>query len=139
MIKEAIFSLKSYKFSRVMLNMDAISGTTLNLDIKPQGTFIQEKGEFVLNFLFTADSGTDESNCSRVIEVNCEALFSFKEIKEIDEIPSYFYSNSIAILFPYVRAFVSTLSLQACYNPVILPTMNLSTLADELKRNVTIK
>mgnify|MGYP003291284404 CR=1 FL=1 len=137
MIKEAIFSLKGYKFSHVMMNMDAISGNTLNLDIKPKGRFVREKGEFVLNFLFSADSGTDES--SRVIEVNCEALYSFKEIKDVGEIPSYFYSNSIAILFPYVRAFVSTLSLQACYNPVILPTMNLSTLADELKRNVTIE
>ena len=50
-----------------------------------------------------------------------------------------FISNSIAILFPYVRAFVSTLTLQANIKPILLPTLNLSSLQDILRENTTTK
>ncbi|EXZ22215.1 pretranslocase subunit SecB family protein, partial [Bacteroides fragilis str. S13 L11] len=55
------------------------------------------------------------------------------------EIPNFFYPNSIAILFPYVRAFVSTLTLQANIKPILLPTLNLSSLQDTLRENTTTK
>ncbi|MBQ2321387.1 MAG: protein-export chaperone SecB, partial [Bacteroidales bacterium] len=42
--------------------------------------------------------------------------------------------NSVAIIFPYIRAFVSTISLQANVNPIVLPTINLTGLTGELKR-----
>lgn len=78
-------------------------------------------------------------NDSRIIEVNCLASFLFKGVESIDDIPTYFYSNSIAIVFPYVRAFVSTLTLQANYSPIVLPTMNLSDLNSQLKEHVTVE
>lgn len=52
---------------------------------------------------------------------------------KLEEIPTFFYPNSLAILFPYVRAFVSTLSLQANVRPVMLPTINLMGLTDRLR------
>ena len=67
------------------------------------------------------------------MEVHCVAEYSFQKEIEFADIPPYFYSNSIAILFPYVRAFISNLSLQANFPPMILPTMNLSDLGEELK------
>lgn len=51
--------------------------------------------------------------------------------------PSYFYRNSIAIVFPYIRAFISTVTLQANIPPIILPTMNLTSLEIPLKQNTT--
>lgn len=41
----------------------------------------------------------------------------FESARTLEDIPDYFYANSIAILFPYVRAFVSTVSLQANIPP----------------------
>lgn len=86
----------------------------------------------MLTFKFTAkDDGTGRE----VVSVNCVALYMFKGVNSIEEIPAFFYNNAIAILFPYIRAFVSTVTLQANIKPILLPTLNLSDLQDRLKEN----
>ncbi|MBK7039827.1 MAG: protein-export chaperone SecB [Bacteroidetes bacterium] len=54
------------------------------------------------------------------------------------EIPTFFYKNCIAIIFPYLRAFLSTLTLQANVKPLILPLMNLSGLEKPLIENTVL-
>lgn len=67
------------------------------------------------------------------------ASFQFSEdVIDIEDIPTYFYANSIAIVFPYLRAFISSLTIQANLKPMILPTMNLTSLSSPLKENVTV-
>ena len=133
-MKEASFSLRSYKFNHVLLDMVNINpDIILDIDIKPSGKFLQEKSEFLLSFEFIA-----KSEDKIVIDINCMACYYLNGINKIDEIPQYFYSNIIAILFPYVRAFISNLSLQANYKPIVLPTMNLSNLKDDLKAHVIV-
>lgn len=132
-MKEAIFSLNRYNFPMVKLNLSNIKSgnNNLKLSIEPYGTFSKKERSFLLNFNFTACSEEDmEHPC---VEILCMGEFTFKEISSIEEIPSYFYANSIAILFPYIRAFISTVTLQANYQPIVLPTMNLSTLSNILK------
>lgn len=55
-----------------------------------------------------------------------------------NEIPNYFYANSLAIIFPYIRAFVSTITLQSNMHPIVLPTVNLMGLSEKLKRNTDV-
>ena len=81
---------------------------------------------------------TCEEKSHVVAEVSCEAIFTFNAQVTIDEIPDYFYPNSIAILFPYIRAFVSTMSLQANVQPIMLPTINLTGLTEELKKQTQV-
>ncbi|HLO91987.1 MAG TPA: hypothetical protein VK172_12560 [Lentimicrobium sp.] len=71
------------------------------------------------------------------IKIDCVATYRFQEKLNFQDIPPYFYQNSIAILFPYVRAFVSTVTLQANIGPILLPTMNLSELESPLRDNTT--
>lgn len=76
---------------------------------------------------------------TQLVEIDCHSEFVFSEQIELCNIPSFFYPNSIAIIFPYIRAFISTLSLQANMNPIILPTMNLTSLQEELRNNTIEK
>ena len=69
------------------------------------------------------------------ISVQCKGAFKFENVTTLEEIPDYFYRNCIAILFPYVRAYVSLVTTQANVPGVILPTLNLSNLEDDLKKN----
>lgn len=73
-----------------------------------------------------------------LFQLNVLQTSDFENVSSFDEIPTYFYRNAIAIIFPYVRAFISTVTLQSNIPPVILPTMNLSSLESPLKEN-TIK
>ena len=61
--------------------------------------------------------------------------FSFDSQIEITQLNKYFYMNAPAILFPYIRAYISTLSVLSGIEPITLPTLNLSGLGKELEKN----
>ncbi len=134
-MKAAAFKLDNYIFDRVNLDLSNLKPeTTFNIDFIPSGKFFADKDLYVLTFSFTATQA--ESN-EQVVNVRCVAQFSFRDLDDEKNIPDYFYANSIAILFPYVRAMVSTITLQANATPMVLPTLNLSDLKDVLKEHTT--
>lgn len=134
---KAAFSLIGYRFSKAILDLDNLqSDTSFDIDFKPSGEYIQAEGIYHLKFTFQALKGNEKNPKILVV---CTASFKFRENIPYNEIPNFFYPNSIAILFPYIRAFVSTLTLQANIKPILLPTLNLSSLQDTLKNQTVIR
>jgi len=88
-----------------------------------------EKNVFSVEFNFTLDN-EEENYC---LQTNYEAIFTTDE--EIDEDfrnSSFPKVNAPAIAFPYFRAFISTITQQAGYNPAVLPSLNFVKLAEEM-------
>lgn len=137
-MEKAVFNLQDYFFTNIQLHLSNLEDeNTLSLGFDPRGVFDKEKKNFKLIFDFKAVA--DKSGIV-VSEVTCEADFQFRDAISFEEIPPYFFSNSIAIVFPYVRAMVSTLTLQSnMKRPIILPTMNLTSLQDQLRNQVEIR
>ncbi|MDY3363671.1 protein-export chaperone SecB [Riemerella anatipestifer] len=135
MENKAVFSLEKYLFSKVNINIDNKKSTDLGISFDPFGTFFSETSTYELRFVFNAL--TDGSDVP-FVSIECIANFKFENISGFDDIPTYFYRNAIAIIFPYIRAFISTVTLQSNIPPIVLPTMNLSSLEKPLKDN-TIK
>ncbi len=131
-MENAAFRLDSYRFVKASLNFDVPDDAVLNINICPSGIYHQSEGRYVLTFVVEVSCDEDKTE---VVNVNCMAVFLFSEQMPLEEIPSFFYPNSLAIMFPYVRAFVSTITLQANVPPVIIPTLNLMGLTDELRNN----
>lgn len=137
-ISNASFGLVGYEFPDVsMQGANRPVTDTLSINFSTIGCFDEQDGVFELNFV-TAVSDKDDSK-EPYIKVSCRAKYQFREKLRISDIPEYFYANSIAILFPYVRAYISLLTTQAGQKAVILPTFNLSSLASELKNNTVLK
>lgn len=135
-MKKAIFSLIDYSIVKATLNLEDIPAEcTFELGFSPSGIYEQKEGRYNLSLIFKAKC----NNNIEAVNIQVKAIYQFKESLDINEIPSYFYSNSIAIIFPYVRAFVSTITLQANVNPIMLPTLNISTLEEVLRNNTTVK
>lgn len=67
-----------------------------------------------------------DKNGSLDIYINIEGKFEFNQDLADSEKESFFNINAPAILFPYVRAYISTLTSLSGINPIILPTINLS-------------
>lgn len=130
-MNQAAFSLESFIFSKVELNFHPELSDELNLKFTPKGIYNQQEGTFLLTFVFEALTKTESENIP-VVRVQCDSKFSFTDKPLFEELPVYFYRNSIAILFPYIRAFVTTVTTQANIRPIILPTMNLSSLEEPL-------
>ena len=137
-MEKAVFNLQNYCFSNIQLHLANLENEdTLNLAFNPRGIFEASKKNFKLIFDFKAVA---EKSGATIVDVTCEANFQFRDAVSFEEIPLYFYSNSIAILFPYVRAMVSTLTLQAnIVRPIVLPTMNLTSLQELLRNQVEVR
>lgn len=67
-------------------------------------------------------------------EVHGVGFFEFEDIED-KNIDSYFYLNAPAILFPYIRAYIASLTALSGFNPITLPTLNLESLKEKLKEN----
>lgn len=128
------FTFESYSFPFVELHMESLDDeASLRLEFNPHGTFFTADSKFQLDFEFTA---TPEGDEDPAVRIKCTATFKFREAVSLEQIPEYFYPNSLAIVFPYVRAFVSSVTLQANAGaPVVIPTLNLTGLRDSLKSN----
>lgn len=139
-MEKAVFQLGGFLFEKVSLNLGHIKREDiLKLNFIPSGVLHEKEGIFDLTFEFSA-AIEKKSNTKPVVYVKSSSRFIFKGSITKDKLPDYFYANSIAIVFPYVRAFVSTLTLQAgMIPPIILPTLNLSSLQQELESNVKVE
>lgn len=133
--KEVAFRLVNYKFTKATLNFDIPEDAEFVIDFKPSGKLKEIEGTYDLSFDTIVKC---EETDTIIVEVSCIAQFSFMDRIKFEEIPDFFYPNSLAILFPYIRAFVSTLSLQANSSPMILPTVNLMGLTEVLRDKTSV-
>ncbi|MGY5848402.1 protein-export chaperone SecB [Salegentibacter sp. HM20] len=136
--KRASFSIEKYYFNQVHIDMDHRKGDDLYVNFEPSGIFYPKDKKYNLSFIFSALSSKEEGTKPFVI-VKCIGVFDFKEVHSLDDIPEFFYRNSIAILFPYMRAYVSMVTNQANIQPVMLPTLNLTSLEKPLRENTIVK
>lgn len=129
---QATFSLVNYRFERIVVQSSFfLPQGAMRLDFAPSCKFDKAAKIAHLRFGVKVSSGD-------IVEPFCfvECVGAFKI--DGDAIPEFFYTNSIAILYPYVRAMVGLVCLQANFgSAVVLPTLNLSGLAGFLKDNTT--
>jgi len=60
-------------------------------------------------------------------QVNMVALFETENtISEEFKTSGFVQTNAPAIAFPYLRSFISTMSINAGFSPIILPAVNLT-------------
>lgn len=132
-IKKAAFSFGNLKFPNFSFEESQNPTQGLDVELLPTGIYYQTEGRFELKIVFSAFE--PEKKSTPVIRATVVGHFQFKEVSKIEDIPSYFYQNSVAIVFPYLRAFISNLTLQANIKMVILPVMNLQFLEQNLRES----
>jgi len=103
----------------------------LSLGFKTSGVVKKKDHTFALNL------GVKITNPEKSINIEIVAIgnFKFEADEDNSDVSKFFYTNASAILFPYLRAYIGTLTNLSGLKAVNLPTMNLTNLADELKEN----
>ncbi len=99
----------------------------LIVDFTPSGRLDKKKSKFNLNLGVVI---SEKSN-SLKIEVDATGFFKYSFIDEQD-LENFLFLNAPAILFPYIRAYISTLTTLSGISPIVLPTLNLSRLKNDL-------
>ena len=137
-MKKASFSIEKYYFDKVNIDFENYTNDEIYIDIKPSGVFKKSESNFELTFNFSAITDV-ENNQNPFVKMRCIGVFKFENVTSISDIPSYFYRNSIALLFPYLRAYISLVTNQANISSLMLPTMNLISLENPLRENTLEK
>ena len=91
-----------------------------------QHFFADDKNKFTVFF--------DTSIADNHFDISLKAVFIFSTDAAIDEdfkISDFPKVNAPAIAFPYLRAYISNLTLQSGFEPVILPSINFVQLAKD--------
>ncbi len=135
-MQKAAFSIINYQFDKVQIDLNNHKSKDLALAFETKGLYDNENSTFELQFVVNVSNKVAENP---FVEISCKGNFKFENVSSFEEIPDFFYRNSIAILFPYVRAYLSLVTTQANVPGIILPTLNLSNLETELKSNTTTK
>jgi preprotein translocase subunit SecB len=136
-VEKTAFSFESYRITRFSFANPQAEQDSLTIIFDPIGTYIEKEGKFYLTLDFFAKYGDKDQH--ELLSIKIEATFKFTSGTNFDEIPSYFYANSLAIIYPYLRAFVSTLTSLANVKPLILGLLNLSNLEQKFRQNTTLK
>ncbi|HID8434784.1 TPA: hypothetical protein ACXIJW_002338 [Serratia marcescens] len=96
---------------------------------------VDKKNDFLLTFDFQLIS-------DRGFELSLKHEFTFETDRELDDIfwsGSFHKINAPAIAYPYLRAFVSTILLNAGLEAVTLPSVNFVELSKSMKEELKSK
>ena len=107
----------------------------LRIEINPKGShLLKEKNLLVLRMNCRVYSEPEESKDLEV-KVDIVAHFEYEGMSE-EEIGVYLSMNAPAIVFPYVRAYISSLTGLSGIAPLVLPTLNMRKFGSMLQREL---
>ncbi len=122
------FLVEKSSISRKPLNKKG----KLTLVIHPSGTIVKSKDLFQLKLIVEASEDNDRFRAN----VTAIGIFSFKNIKDKSSLLTYFLINAPALIFPYVRSYISALTALSGMESINLPTIMIAGLHEELKANI---
>ena len=131
----ASFRLKDYRVVRSEINLDIASESlllqepeSLIIDIDPKGSLLDTE-RHLLSLRMNVGVYSEKKEVD--INVSLVAHFEYKSTQE-DELDAYIVYNAPAIIFPYVRAYISSLTGLSGISPIILPTLKMEKFGKKL-------
>ena len=120
----AKFRFKGYKIieSQIVINPEEEISQNLNLKFERTIGVNEEGRDMRLDMVIKINDDNNALN----ISVRAHGFFEFDLDLNQEEKDIFFNTSAPAILFPYVRAYITTLSSLSGIKPVILPTLNMS-------------
>ncbi len=136
MAQEACFQFEGFRIIKTLIerkNDDKIE--SFDIDIAPNG-IKKTKGSNGLFELILVVKITDKQKKVFELEITSVGSFLYSVSTKIEELENYLYINAPAILFPYIRAYISTLTNLSGFDPINLPTLNMVKIGELLKNNI---
>lgn len=128
------FQFKGFKIVRSLIERnDSVPSKKISLGFSPKGFINKNDGIFQLSL----GVKIQDENKSFNIEIESVANYSFENKENLDKLDNLFYVNAPALLFPYIRAYISTLTNLSGFEPINLPTLNMTGLGNDLKDNTS--
>ncbi|RYE91298.1 MAG: hypothetical protein EOO37_00695 [Cytophagaceae bacterium] len=127
----AKFTLQGVQVKESFFTQSEAYSDEFKVSIEPSGIIRSTEHTFQLHLKVRIydEGGSFEARVHQV------GNFVFnREIQEA-ELSQYFLVNAPAILFPFVRSYVSALTALSGYSTITIPAMNLLSMREQLKEN----
>ncbi len=98
--------------------------------INPQAIIIRSKGQIHINFEVDIIDADNNFN----LKMLCIGVFDY-ETEDEELILNFMSLNGPAIVFPYIRSFVSSYTALSGFDTITLPTLNLTAYKEKLRNN----
>lgn len=124
MAKEQVkFKFKGYRIvnSEINIARDGEIDKGLSVTFSPVNSSVEDS-------VYILDLGTEIINEDNSINIKLEmrGFFEFDQELPEEQKAVFFIGSAPAIMFPYLRAYISTLTSISGIEPIILPTINFS-------------
>lgn len=104
---QSIFQFKGFTINRSFIERNNNEPSKkLSIGFAPKGFINKEDSTFQLHL----GVKIEDENKSLKVEINAVANYTFNNNSELDNLNNLFYVNAPALLFPYIRAYISTLT-----------------------------
>lgn len=105
----------------------------ISVGFLPSGVIFKELNQFHLELSVNIQDETDKF----YINLKTTSVFEYPEDADLEAYKnSYFITNAPAIVFPYLRAYISSLTALSGMPTLTLPTLNLSEMGERLKESI---
>jgi preprotein translocase subunit SecB len=105
-----------------------------SFEFTPSGKVYPSLGQFELYL----NLQVREKNNLLEIDVRTVSYFTFEEEGLLAE-NKFFTTNAPAIVYPYIRAYIATLTAQSGVGTITMPSMNLTPLGDILRESISVE
>ena len=102
--------------------------------IEPEGVFKKEDKKFTLTLKVLIKD--EEKNLELVMKM--DGIFAY-EADDMQELVPFISVNAPAIMFPYIRAYISNITALGGMPPIILPTLNIEGVGKELLKKLNLQ
>lgn len=132
--EKAKFKFIGYKITHSEIDITELSSDNLeySLDINAKGQV--KKDRFILEMEAKINSNDNS------LKASIQIIGEFKFDRGIDDnlLDNLFCANAPAIIFPYIRSYISTLTALSGGETVIIPTLNMVPLGQKIKNSLNI-
>ena len=127
-IEKARFRFVEYLFQETSIKLTGEDiGDDVEFGIEPNGIFEEDNKMFIL----TLNVLVKDKKSSLEVKMTVTGKFEY-ETNDIQELVPYLGFNAPAIMFPYIRAYITNITALGGMSPIILPTLNMENVGKEL-------
>lgn len=131
-VRSSLTLLNVYTENVAFNRKDSYNKDKLDLEVKIASSIGIAENNDLYKVLISLEI-EDNRNKSLYIKVDTCGIFSFEsdeKLKSKDK-SVFLEKNSLAILFPYARSFITNITSQSGVEPIILPAINISAMVDK--------
>jgi len=125
------FRLENFLIKESHIKRNPVKQGKFEIEIIPHGRIDKAKDLFNLHLIIELRDSNDSFNA----KVHSIGIFKFSTTTLEKTLDNFFYINAPAIIFPYIRAYISALTSLSGLKTINLPVMNLTSLGKDLRNN----